>query len=729
MSAEPTAVQRKIPDLDDLKEVYHRASAPDSSLCARCLELRLEEALGNIEPPGYFTRRRPALAVKIADVGRYYRQESNYSCKLCHLLSLSRVTVKQPGKSPQDCEDGDELYVFELCEDLSCSLRPSFRRGGVLRGQSSLYLAVVPSGFTRNDEIMELHGERNGFLAIRRRGAPQPRLFVPQVVSPVFNLSLARHWLHYCKKHHQRLCSRKSKRPTNLHLIDCLSREVIPAPYHADYTALSYVWGMPTTAANPSGSTIPSGYDRIPLPSPVPTVITDAICVTLGLGFRYLWVDRYCIDQDSHSKHQQINQMDLIYQHAELTIIAAAGNDPEFGLPGIISRARCGQHMPVTVGDFDIIPTLRHPHVTIQSSRWSTRGWTFQESALSRRNLCFTDDQVYFECKAMNCHESLSSDLDTLHMEDKSQFMEILRAGLFGGTEKLKYGHFDDSNMQPTHKLLRFMGMVEQYTARDLTYDTDSLNAFIGIIRSFAAPETSLGQICGVPFLIPEDYYPFVSFLDGLGWSHKAPACDAHNHPKRRPEFPSWSWAGWAGEIEYERRSHNGEPQRLVPDRYCSVSIDTGDGLRSLPLTNIEEAKGLSQGTIEPDAIYLEAQTLPASAFSYDTFTSGSTLQVFRYPGRLALSVGPWGVSHFLQSLQNADERQCSYIGRLGNSIVIMVLEAQDDSWSRVGLIYLDGVSYLDFGKSLDEFTGKSRAVYGPIRKGVGNEFASFRVI
>lgn len=721
MSAESKAVQRTLSKLYELEEIYHGKGSPSSSLCTECLKLRLEAALGNIEPPGCFTRRGQALDVKIADVGQYYRQQPSYSCRLCHLLSLSRVTVQQPGSKWQDCKDEDELHVFELCEDLSCSLRPSFRRGGVLRGQSALYLAVVPSGFTRNDEIMELHGERNGFLAIRRRGAPQPRLFAPQVVSPVFNLSLAQHWLHYCKRNHQRLCSRKIKRPTNLHLIDCLSRQVIPAPYHADYTALSYVWGMPTTAANPSRSTIPSGNERIPLPSPLPTVITDAICVTLGLGFRYLWVDRYCIDQDSHSKHQQINQMDLIYQYAELTIIASAGNDPEFGLPGIISRARYGQHM-ATVGDFDIMQTLRHPHITIQSSRWSTRGWTFQESALSRRNLAFTDEQVYFECNAMNCHESLSSDLDTLHMEDKSHFMDILHAGLFGRTEKLRYGHFDESNMQPPHKLVRFMGMVEQYTARDLTYDTDSLNAFTGIIRKFVTSETSLSQICGVPFL-PRGGYVFGSFIDGLGWSHKASACD----PQRRPEFPSWSWAGWAGGIEYERRSRKGEPQGLGAACECFIELD--GRLKVDPSAYIDEAKGVSQDAIRPAAIYLRAQALPVSAFSYHKSTPNFTLQVFEYSARLALSAGPWGVSHLFKSLQNANQRRCIYIGNLENSALIMVLEAQDDSWSRVGLLYLDGVSYTDFRNRWDKFEMESPHVSSSTTRSIERGRVSFRII
>jgi hypothetical protein len=36
----------------------------------------------------------------------------------------------------------------------------------------------------------------------------------------------------------------------------------------------------------------------------------------------------------------QIREMDRIYTQAELVIIAAAGNDPDYGLPGVSSRGR-----------------------------------------------------------------------------------------------------------------------------------------------------------------------------------------------------------------------------------------------------------------------------------------------------------------------------------------------------------------------------------------------------
>jgi hypothetical protein len=74
-----------------------------------------------------------------------------------------------------------------------------------------------------------------------------------------------------------------------------------------------------------------------------PKLIGDSIDATLRLKFRYLWIDRYCIDQsDDLSKDTQIGQMDLIYAHAQLTIIAEAGEDPKNGLPGVRVTMRSG---------------------------------------------------------------------------------------------------------------------------------------------------------------------------------------------------------------------------------------------------------------------------------------------------------------------------------------------------------------------------------------------------
>ena len=61
------------------------------------------------------------------------------------------------------------------------------------------------------------------------------------------------------------------------------------------------------------------------LPPTLPATTDDAITVTLKLGFNYLWVDHFCIDQtDQAEVKRQIGMVDLIYLNAKLTIVAAA---------------------------------------------------------------------------------------------------------------------------------------------------------------------------------------------------------------------------------------------------------------------------------------------------------------------------------------------------------------------------------------------------------------------
>jgi hypothetical protein len=79
------------------------------------------------------------------------------------------------------------------------------------------------------------------------------------------------------------------------------------------------------------------------LPEPLPKTIADGIQVVLALGLKYLWVDKYCINQfDSEELHTQISAMDIIYESASFTIIAGEGTATS-GLPGVTEVPRLPQ--------------------------------------------------------------------------------------------------------------------------------------------------------------------------------------------------------------------------------------------------------------------------------------------------------------------------------------------------------------------------------------------------
>ncbi|KAK4161773.1 heterokaryon incompatibility protein-domain-containing protein [Cladorrhinum sp. PSN259] len=160
--------------------------------------------------------------------------------------------------------------------------------------------------------------------------------------------------------HHQKSCCPVPDPKRNMLSIkpfDCWTRSIIIRPDGHDYVALSYVWGNT------------SEPDSTGLTNSLPNTIEDAITTTQKLGFRYLWIDRYCIDQSStEEKATQIEQMDLIYGNASCTIIAAAGADPSAGLPGVSFRTREPRSYTTTWTGCSYVSVPRDPILDIKDS-------------------------------------------------------------------------------------------------------------------------------------------------------------------------------------------------------------------------------------------------------------------------------------------------------------------------------------------------------------------------
>lgn len=204
----------------------------------------------------------------------------------------------------------------------------------------------------------------------------------------------------------------------DLKLIDCVTLQLCYVEPQPHYIALSYVWGQSQSVDNISVHTTANNSQILPPLDSLPQVIRDTISVTKELGFRYLWVDRYCIDQlNPIILEEQINNMGIIYHGAELTIIAIAGEDDGYGLPGV-GIERTGQ-FTTEIGSFTIMRFPPSLHSRTKGSKWGTRGWTFQEELISRRRLYFAHEQVFFLCNCMECCEALwgvelATDIDSI---------------------------------------------------------------------------------------------------------------------------------------------------------------------------------------------------------------------------------------------------------------------------------------------------------------------------
>ncbi|KAF5873132.1 putative tol protein [Botrytis fragariae] len=142
---------------------------------------------------------------------------------------------------------------------------------------------------------------------------------------------------------------------------------------------------------------------------PVPAVIKDAIEVSLKLGLRFIWVDRYCIRQDDPEKHRLILSMDEVYAKTCITIIAAAGKTAADGLPGISNIPRLAQ-TETHIGGSTLLelPSILN---STRSSTWTQRGWTYQEGLLYTRHLTCAPISVEIPDKSTYFYEQKAKHL------------------------------------------------------------------------------------------------------------------------------------------------------------------------------------------------------------------------------------------------------------------------------------------------------------------------------
>ncbi|SPJ75335.1 uncharacterized protein FTOL_05066 [Fusarium torulosum] len=130
---------------------------------------------------------------------------------------------------------------------------------------------------------------------------------------------------------------------------------------------------------------------------------------------------------------------------------------------------------------------------------------------------------------------------------------------------------------------------IVQYTKRQLSYSQDSLNSFLGIFADYEQQQAGLVSTRRsrpeVPSVLssPLNLVPQPSHIWGLPlqlgamileWYHPLP-------PKqRRSYFPSWSWTGWEGGVEFKDNCwwlHSSSDPTFAP-----TSIEMPNQLRGL---------------------------------------------------------------------------------------------------------------------------------------------------
>lgn len=360
-------------------------------------------------------------------------------------------------------------------------------------------------------------------------------------------------WLASCESEHGSVCGvvdAAKPPPNNITAANTLPKRLIDVKRRCvvqtaallgngsitRYLALSYVWadggGAPfkLTRADASQCSMP-GYIR-DLGDKMPQKIRDSLHVCDKMDVPYLWVDALCIVQDDEAeKADEISRMDDIYSNARAVLAIAADSKC---IPGILGRKRDLVYYQEEFGDESFMTSLASTTWTARFSKWNTRAWTFQECMLAKRIIFLTDSYAFFRCSSAFCREDDAPEPVSSHKTS-----ELVDAGdrwVMSGLYDIPSGTSARVVFDTLYK-----PMLRAYLCRSMTYDTDAVNAFSGILRVLSR---YMGDF---HFGLPCRY-----FGAALLW-------DDPNRGvfRRRHSFPSWSWAGWEWDFRFSGSEKN----------------------------------------------------------------------------------------------------------------------------------------------------------------------------
>lgn len=350
-----------------------------------------------------------------------------------------------------------------------------------------------------------------------------------RTVPPLLDPTLPRTWIAFCKENHEdQPCSRVQPLVQNLRLVDCETKSVVPAEdvegEGLEYVTLSYVRG--SAGSDPSADRDSDLSDRLP------PLIADAIAFTKSLGFRYLWIDRYCMPSlEKTERRRHLDLMGEIYARSALTLVIAAGESALDGIPGVSVPREEQLSLKTQTGLFTT--SLLRPDLEVGSSKWAQRAWTFQEGLFARRRLVFTPSQIYFQCQTLHCHESISL---PLHLAPSINLGRV-------------FPDLSTAASQPGH----IRNQIRAFIPKELTSHADRLDAFRGVLRRYANMENAVENLFGLPLFHHDDFRSakVVSQTDrlavGLGWMpDRTVSGQGHTAPYSYVGgFPSWTWLAW----------------------------------------------------------------------------------------------------------------------------------------------------------------------------------------
>ena len=342
-------------------------------------------------------------------------------------------------------------------------------------------------------------------------------------------------WMQDCEENHEICRDTDSKLPSRVLLIQGPEDVVLyeSAEEVERYVCLSHCWGKLGTVAKTTTSTLDRYKQGIPWHE-LPLTFQEAISFTFRLGFRYLWIDSLCIQQDSIEDWRiEGSKMAQIYSGAHVTLAAAAAECSSSGcfrqIPQRPSTACSYLNSDGSELEVHIRPRIEGHAWIDESLPLLRRGWTLQECLLSRRLINFTDEELVWGCRTKTACECTSLDdfYFSRNMRSPQRFTELFQTSAEG-------------------KPYLWYHIVKAYSNLHLSFEKDVFPALQGISKQMHQYKKSK-YMAGLweSSIIPD-----------LLWYIKRPK------EVTRPQqwrAPSWSWASVIGPVDWDLRP------RLLP--------------------------------------------------------------------------------------------------------------------------------------------------------------------
>lgn len=389
-------------------------------------------------------------------------------------------------------------------------------------------------------------------------------------------------WIRDCDNHHDYCRSLISNHgslwiPSRLIFVGTTATPALrlceDAPQGSQYTSLSHCWGgyMPLRLLK---CNLASFKKELPI-SALPKTFRDSIIVTRQLDILYIWIDSLCIVQDSADDWEKESVlMYKVYSNASMNVAATFARDGRDGLfserhqlavqpcivevdwllPDTTDSVEEESHMNIHANAkyfYQVVPNSRWER-KVEESPLNQRGWVCQERLLSRRNVHFTQGEVYWECASTS-----ASELRPQFHKETRWFTEI-KMKLASRMQNHTLSSKKSTETRNFEYFMAWADIVQQYTSCDLTYDSDKLPAIAGLAQHWQALWGSEVQYLAGLWNMDLPYQ--------LLWIPKKPNVREIQYTWTRPQVyiaPTWSWASVRGPISYVRIASS-EPNEVM---------------------------------------------------------------------------------------------------------------------------------------------------------------------